>query len=610
VTSSLFTAGLPPDRATTASGWGTAGIDPFLVTGPALALLAGGMLVLRLVPIASGAAERVMARGRGLAGALGARQVSRRPLRYAGPVLLLVMATAVGVLAVAAGGTWRRSQVEQADFQAGTDLRVTVPPGTSGPSPLGRGGWLAGLPAVTALSPVLRQGATSGGEEVTVVAGDAAVMGSLLRTRADLFPGGAPAKLLAQPTRPALAVLPGRPERLAFDLRLIRRNGRSAGTPIRISVTVVDAMGIAQDLDLGDPPPDGRTRTRVLGTTGLAGRGGRLTFPLGIRSVHYELGEGWQQSPGDETFELGLLRVRGGSARGWDAPARVPGGDTWAAFAGERPSPRSPAVVSRDGAFLTMILRTTTSLAPDQYTPVSTGHGVLSSPADHTAPDAGTGEPPDPTPIPGIITADLARRAGLGLGGTVTVSRSGGEQPIKVVGVAAALPSTPPGRPAVLVDLRTYTDRLLSTGGTVPQPGEWWLAGFAAALAFVVIAFAVNATVSARERAGELAVLQGLGVRRGEIFRLLGLEQAFLVALGVTGGTLLGIVVAHLVVPRVVLDVRTGSPYPPVDTVISWRPLLGLLGAAVLVLITVLALLIRSLRRRGPGGTAGIGDDG
>jgi putative ABC transport system ATP-binding protein len=144
-----------PVTATTGAG-ARGGIDPLIVTGPALALLAGGLLVLRLVPIGSRALEGLTSRGRGLAPALGARQVSRRPLRHAGPVLLLVMAVAVGVLSVAAGSTWRRSQLEQADFQACTDLRVGVPAGTSGPLPLG-GGRFASLPSVTTVGPVLRQ---------------------------------------------------------------------------------------------------------------------------------------------------------------------------------------------------------------------------------------------------------------------------------------------------------------------------------------------------------------------------------------------------------------------------------------------------------------------
>jgi hypothetical protein len=261
---------------------------------------------------------------------------------------------------------------------------------------------------------------------------------------------------------------------------------------------------------------------------------------------------------------------------------------------------------------------------------------------------------PAPAPVPGIVTAELAGRARLGVGGTFTMSHAGGEQPIKVVGVTAALPSTAPDRPAVLVDLSTLTERFVSTGRTAPQPGEWWLTapgaatapaaralasgpdwngtlvdrtalrralrdaplgaalqgalviGFLAALALVMIGFMVNATVAVRERTGEFSVLRGLGASRRQIFGLLGLEQAVLVVLGLAGGTLLGVVLAHLVVPRVVLTVRGGTAYPPVETVVSWPPLLVLLGTVLLVLATVLALGMRGLRA---GGTAPIGED-
>ncbi|NEA28457.1 hypothetical protein, partial [Actinomadura bangladeshensis] len=67
------------------SGDGTSGVDPLIVSGPALALLAGGVLLLRIVPGVSRVAERVATRGRGLVPVLGTRQVGRRQLRYAGP---------------------------------------------------------------------------------------------------------------------------------------------------------------------------------------------------------------------------------------------------------------------------------------------------------------------------------------------------------------------------------------------------------------------------------------------------------------------------------------------------------------------------------------------
>ncbi|MEU6995285.1 FtsX-like permease family protein [Streptomyces sp. NPDC046465] len=103
---------------------GQLGIDPLLVAAPALALLAGTVVTLRLLPPAARLAERWAAKGRGLPGALAGWQLSRRPLRGAGPVLLLVLAVAMGLLAIGQGASWNRSQEDQADFRAGAQIRV------------------------------------------------------------------------------------------------------------------------------------------------------------------------------------------------------------------------------------------------------------------------------------------------------------------------------------------------------------------------------------------------------------------------------------------------------------------------------------------------------
>jgi hypothetical protein len=103
---------------------GTLGIDPLLVAAPALALLAGTVLTLRLLPPVARLAERRAASGRGLPTALAGWQFSRRPMRGAGPVLLLVLAIALGMLAIGQGASWDRSQDDQADFRAGVRTRT------------------------------------------------------------------------------------------------------------------------------------------------------------------------------------------------------------------------------------------------------------------------------------------------------------------------------------------------------------------------------------------------------------------------------------------------------------------------------------------------------
>ncbi|WP_326795960.1 FtsX-like permease family protein [Streptomyces sp. NBC_01808] len=187
------------DRQTSGSGAlsgdrsGTLGIDPVLVAAPALALLAGTVLTLRLLPPVARLAERRAAAGRGLPSALAGWQLSRRPLRGAGPVLLLVLAVAIGMLALAQGASWDRSQRDQADFHAGTDVRVL----TSRLPELGQGGMMERVPGVAAAAPAARWGMSlSGGGSAEVLALDTAQAAEGLRLRDDLAAGTGGAELL------------------------------------------------------------------------------------------------------------------------------------------------------------------------------------------------------------------------------------------------------------------------------------------------------------------------------------------------------------------------------------------------------------------------------
>jgi ABC-type antimicrobial peptide transport system permease subunit len=133
--------------------------------------------------------------------------------------------------------------------------------------------------------------------------------------------------------------------------------------------------------------------------------------------------------------------------------------------------------------------------------------------------------------------------------------------------------------------------------------------GFGAALAFAVIAFVVNAAVTAGERTREFAVLRALGVHPRQVAGMLAIEQAYLVVLGLLGGTLLGLVVARLVVPHVVLSVQAAQPYPPAELVVQWPVVLAVLAGVAAVLGLVLPPVIRVLRRRDPGAGLRVGED-
>ncbi|MBO2447237.1 FtsX-like permease family protein [Actinomadura barringtoniae] len=644
----LLVAGLALWQLNRYDGGGGGGVDPFIVSGPALALLAGGVVLLRLIPVLSRGAERVTSGGRGLAPVLGARQVSRRPLRYAGPALLLVMATAVGVLSVVTMGTWRLSQADQADFQTGADLRLEVPDGLAGaPAPLGQGGRLATLPGVSSITAVSRQDFTVGTSPGTLLGVDARAFGRVLRVRHGLTRDLDLAGLArSRPETPLLAV-PGRPRRVLIGLRLSVPPGAikpdaSFGT-FQVSVTIADGRGQFHRVGLPGAIPDGGTRTYAVNAADLAGPGGIITYPLSVRGF----GFAYDDNPFFRQLNLEVRSVRGDGTGNATAPA----GAGWGAFLDLPGNPAQEVTVTGGGGMPAVTLPDLTNGL--DYKSGSGGAVVNVLVSRGTAPVPSEAR----TPVPGVITRELAQRAEVGVGGTVSIRMSDGDQPVKVIGIVPALPATPPGRPAALVDLPTLAERRLARGDAVDPPREWWASvtgertapaaaalaahrewgqvagdrvelhrrlrdaplgaalqgalvmGFGAALAFAVIAFSVNAAVAARERAREFSVLRALGVPERQVAAMLAVEQTFLIAIGLLGGLVLGLAVARLVVPHVVLTVQAAPPYPPAELVVRWPIVLAVLAGVAVLLGLVLAVTVLVLRRNVVAGTLRAGED-
>src|SRR3954447_21140287 len=105
---------------------GALGAHPLLVAAPAVGLVAGGVLAVRVLPRAAEIAERLLSRARGLMSPLGSRQLARRPLRYTRSALLLMLAVALGTFAAAYGATWSESQSDQATYRAAADARLVA----------------------------------------------------------------------------------------------------------------------------------------------------------------------------------------------------------------------------------------------------------------------------------------------------------------------------------------------------------------------------------------------------------------------------------------------------------------------------------------------------
>ncbi|WP_424535230.1 FtsX-like permease family protein [Sphaerisporangium viridialbum] len=645
----------------TATAGGDLGIDPLIVTGPALALLCGGMLGLRLVPRVSRIVERFTSRRPSLAPALGAWQVSRRPMRYSGPALLLTMAVAIGVVSMATSATWRTSQVDQARHQAGADLRVSGPVEAPELGPLGKGATFAALPGITEVNPVYRGTATFSDGAGTLLAADTAKLGPMLMLRPDL--AGHPVTTLAarlaagRPGAPVVP-LPGTPKKLTLDLRLrLDQPSLSAAyADLSVRMVIVDALGVQWKVALGPLVADGKPHQVAVDLSALAGRSGKLSYPLGIR--------GFSVGVPIPATGTGLELVAEAVRTDTGAEVTMPGGVRWGHIARGITHIPGEQVTTGPALFTLTVPAPKPSedpIALEDVAVLAASAGVpnadLFTQAD--GPSDGT-EPAKAAifrPLPVVITSDIAAREKLPEGGSGVLTLDGDPIRVTVAGVVQAMPGTPAGTAAVLADLPSLQAQDIASARDPRVAGEWWMStrdgdtaaavtalathiewdqavvdlgsltrrfrddplasglqgalilGFAAALVFAVLGFLVNAAVAARERVAEFAILRALGVSFRQIFGLLAVEQAFLIGLSLVGGTLLAVGVASLVVPHIVLTGQAASVTPAVLLDVPWPATLGMLAGITALLFAIIAGLTRSLRRQGLGRALRIGDD-
>ncbi|HET9380824.1 MAG TPA: ABC transporter permease [Streptomyces sp.] len=626
---------------------GRLGIDPLLVAAPALALLAGTVLVLRALPFVARLAERRSASGRGLPAALAGWQFSRRPLRGAGPVLLLIVAVATGMLAIGHGASWDRSQGDQADFGTGAAVRVL----DHRPGGPGQTGLYSALPGARDAAPAHRAALSlSGGREATVLALDTSRARDGMLMRGDLAdePPGELLRALAPPPRDEdrAVRLPGGTRRLALDVRITGRRADTGRSPSDraplLTVVVEDRYGIAYRLGAGNVPVDGRVHRAALELDRTAT--GRRAAPAGpLRLIGLQL-DGAVPAHRAVRHRFTVERLL---ATGPDGSARtvpVPSGTRWK---GDRTVTRNGEVLSRTPA------EPAVSGSAPMSVPYGTGSGGdgLGAAPVYTV-RADTAGARAPGTLRAVATRDFLRASGAAPGDTLDVPLSGEPLRVRIVRAMRELPTTATdaaGRSvaggALLLDLRAV-DAVLAERASAPlTPTEWWVsaapgsaaevaaalrarpdlearqvlvrdetaaellsdplgAGPRAALTAVAVAavalaaggFAVSAVGARRERSAEFAVLRALGAPRRDLARLVAAEQSLLVGVGLLAGLTLGTVLTRAVVPLIVMTSGAGRPVPPVLVELPVaRVALLVAGMAVpLLLITAASALPRA----------------
>ncbi|UCD09428.1 MAG: ABC transporter permease, partial [Dehalococcoidales bacterium] len=104
--------------------FGGLGMDPLLLLTPILLLLAVAIIFLRVFPLLLRLATRISRHYGNAPLALGLWHMSRNPVRYARPILLLLVATSVGMFSSGFIGSLEQSYDERNIYMSGGDVRL------------------------------------------------------------------------------------------------------------------------------------------------------------------------------------------------------------------------------------------------------------------------------------------------------------------------------------------------------------------------------------------------------------------------------------------------------------------------------------------------------
>jgi hypothetical protein len=677
---------------------GTLGPDPLLVAAPALGLLLGAVVATRLLPRMAEGAQELLARGRGLVGAMWSFQIARRPLRYTRSALMLMLAMSIAVFAVSYAATWTDSQRSQADHQVGADARV-VPSRSSRALPA----WslaaaYTALPGVDEATPVERHAIQLGGSvRGTVLALDARAVPGMGRFRPDQ--AASPFAALFEPLAaarpaPALATMPegsaGMVIALAIDVRGLERSviDTSTDEPVRlgedpqafdaaasigVSVAVRDARGLIHRFAAAAVAPDeARAGIEIPLSIQTSSAQGTVLHPDGaLELVSLDVSVGL---PSDLVVTDASISVAGISALSpasaapqpldpgvpsswrisWLDPRQVP--ITVPPTAVDGLGVRVGGEVAGDEALF--------ELATDGLHPVSIS---MQPAAIADLPDA---------EVPALVNRRTLEATALNADETLDIGLAGVDLRLRIAGVVDSFPTTDASSPAIVIDLPTLAllrvqaahSTSLEAGvvSDTRRPDEWWLdldgpgeqtdggaaaagevskalaappftgssvataagrlrslvsdpvavgiigalaLGALAAALFAMIGLAVAASVSARQRQSEFALVRALGLSRRQLAGWLWLENGSLAVFSLLCGTALGALISWVVLPSVTVTPDGLPPTPPVIVTLPLATIGALVVMAAVALAAVVLVMAAALRRMGVGNVLRLGEE-
>ncbi len=638
---------------------GKLGIDPFLVAAPAIGLVAGAIIALRIVPLLARIIDRAASRQRGLVASLGAWQVSRRPLRYARSALLLMIAVAIGFFALSYGSTWELSQKDQANYQIGADIRLSpdirigaaIPQYDLAQAQSQVAGVTSTMPTNSDTFDVSRS-AGSG----QILGLDAAQASSIVAFRSDLSNQSLTELMQslakARPQPPTVDI-PGTPQQLAFDVKLNldpltseqSANLRSTDIAPTLDLVIQDSRGMLYRITGGNITANGQV-DRIVVPLAYRMNNNKIALPLyPLKLVSLEVGViPLRQVPRVGTFELQDVRANAQLDGGNWTPMNIDWSNfTWSTSeVGLAIAPSiTPSNQSVPGGFLVNF-----------NSGAARGNGLF--PLTFSLQPKGARPPAAMT---AIVNNTFLKQTESHVGDTVSLDIADQRRDVKIAGAVETFPTLDPSEPAVIVDFPSLVMEQYEYNGRILDPDEWWLStkpgqsaqvaatlqippysspkvstrasrdltlrtdpvalgilgalslGFVAAGLFAAIGFAVSSAVSARERLTEFALLRALGLSTRQLSSWLTLENGLLVFFSMLSGTLLGLLLAYFILPLVSLTQAAVQTVPGIIVVVPWQSVVILEGTSLLALAIVVVVLATMLRRIGLGSSLRLGEE-
>ena len=627
--------------------------DPFLLATPAVAMLTAGIVFLRLFPLGLRLAAWLVARSGAAAPLVGARALARNPTHFSRLILMLMLATGVGMFGATFSATLDRSFDDRARYAVGADVRASD---LRAFAREGDAAFLEALDAVpaTVASPVVRVAgsvsaldASRAEERVEVLGVEPATFGEVAYFREDFAGQSLGAMLGTLEANAAVSeyvALPPEARQLGAWVRLADIRAR-----MDVLAVIADARGRVVTPLLGraapgDPATSGWRffATDLVDVRSSRGRpvDAELTPPLALRALVVRTNSAIGAQRGVVLF--GPVLTSPLPAEG--LPRLAAAEPATEAFAG--------ASVAHDfttGGFEVLEGTSTAALA-DRVRAVADAPPGFASALRYEWLDTGFAprvrglrQETDGEATLFFLSQEAATRLGLREGDAATLSVNGARlrgrlagtfelfptydandrrrglalvaasrlivdgnaalpsQTIRYTGAwlasrepavtAAALAALDPGQ-LLNVEaerLRQEEDPLIAAGW------EGILAiSFAAVLLLSAIGFLIYSYLTAQQRRLEFAVLRTLGFSRRQVFGVVLLEQLFVVVAGMGLGTVVGLQVGRLMMDFFSLDEQGAEVLPPFALSVSGVEVAlvwGILGAVFVVTLGAVALL-------------------